>query len=366
MIEIDVEKRVGDFSLVAKFETASSGVTALFGRSGSGKTTLVDMIAGLTYPDSGRISIDNEVMFDSSERINLPPEKRRLGYVFQEDRLFPHLNVASNLRYGCRNSIDAAEFNRIVDLLGIKHLLARRPASLSGGEKQRVAIGRAILANPRLLLMDEPLASLDSARKDEILRFIEEFSSSLEIPIIYVSHAMDEIIRVANTMVLVSDGRIAATGSVEDITSRLDLRPMTGRYEAGSVIRTRITDHDQRNGLSLLEFVGGTFSVPEIDLPIGQILRVRIRARDVSIATVKPQGISINNIFQGIITDIREDRSPFMDVLIDSGVPIWSRISRSSLERLELSKGQQVYAMVKAVAIDRHSLGSIRGDRKFE
>lgn len=366
MIEIDIEKRVGEFSLVAQLETASNGVTALFGRSGSGKTTLVDMIAGLNSPDSGRISLDNEIMFDSGKGINLPPEKRRLGYVFQEDRLFPHLDVTSNLRYGCRNSIDATEFKKIVDLLGIEHLLARRPASLSGGEKQRVSIGRAILATPRLLLMDEPLASLDAARKDEILRFIEEFSSSLEIPIIYVSHAMDEIIRLADTMVVLSEGRIAATGSVEDITSRLDLRPMTGRYEAGSVIRTIIADHDKRNGLTLLEFVGGKFTVPKIELPIGQILRVRIRARDVSIATVKPQGISINNIFHGTITDIREDRSPFLDVLIDSGVPIWSRITRSSLERLELSQGKQVYAMVKAVAIDRHSLGSIRGDRKAE
>jgi molybdate transport system ATP-binding protein len=225
--------------------------------------------------------------------------------------------------------------------------------TLSGGEKQRVAIGRALLADPRLILMDEPLASLDSARKDEILPFIEELSSELGIPIIYVSHAMDEIIRLADTLVLISDGEIAAVGSVEELTSRLDLRPMTGRYEAGSVLHATVSHH---NHLSLND---NTFRVPLLNLPTGRELRIRIRARDVSIALIAPQDISILNVFPGTITEIDEDGSPQVDVLIDIGAPIWARISRHSLSKLNLHLGKKAYVMIKAIAIGRYSLGGI-------
>ena len=365
MIEIDVEKRVGNFTLEAQFETPSSGVTALFGRSGSGKTTLVDMIAGLISPTRGRIVVDQQVMFDSEQNVNLPPEKRQLGYVFQEDRLFPHMSVASNLRYGRLHSSNGPDFNRIAELLGIGSLLDRRPGSLSGGEKQRVSIGRALLANPRLLLMDEPLASLDSARKNEILPFIEEFSSELKIPIIYVSHAMEEIIRLADTIILISDGRIATVGSMEDVTSRLDLRPLTGRYEAGSVIRAVVTGHEQENDLTQLDFAGGSLRIPRIPSAPGHQLRIRIRARDVSLAIDKPQNISVMNIFPGVISEISEQDDAAVDILVDTGVPIWARISKASVKSLDLVPGKRVHAMVKAVAIDRYSLGGIRqhGDR---
>ena len=365
MIEIDVEKRVGNFTLETQFDTPSIGVTALFGRSGSGKTTLVDMIAGLTSPTRGRIVVDQQVMFDSEQNVDLPPEKRQLGYVFQEDRLFPHMSVASNLRYGRSHANNGPDFNRIVELLGIGTLLDRRPGSLSGGEKQRVSIGRALLANPRLLLMDEPLASLDSARKNEILPFIEEFSNELKIPIIYVSHAMDEIIRLANTIVLISDGRIATVGSMEEVTSRLDLRPMTGRYEAGSVIRAVVTGHEQENDLTRLNFAGGTLRVPRIPSPPGHELRIRIRARDVSLAIDKPKNISVMNIFPGVISEISEQDGAAADILVDTGVPIWARISKASVKSLELVPGKRVHAMVKTVAIDRYSLGGLRqrGDR---
>ena len=363
MINIDIQKSLGDFQLDAKIESKSDGILALFGRSGSGKTSIVNLIAGLARPDSGHIVIGGETLFDGERAIDVPPNKRRLGYVFQEDRLFPHMSVSANLRYGCPRHTDQRQFEKIVALLDIGHLLERRPLALSGGERQRVSIGRALLAEPRLLLMDEPLASLDSARKDEILPFIEEMSVEFALPIIYVSHAMDEIVRLANTLVLVSDGVIAAVGSVEDLTSRLDLRPMTGRYEAGSVIRVDVAEHDAENRLTRLVFAGGEFRVPEIATPVGRQLRVRIRARDVSIATENPKNISINNILKGKIKEISEDNGALIDILVDTGAPIWARVSRLSARRLELAPGKEVYAMVKAVAIDRYSLGGIGGKR---
>lgn len=359
MISVDVQKDIGDFRVDAEFSIDSARVIALFGRSGSGKTTLINMIAGLTRPDTGRIVIDDTVLFDSNSGIALPPERRRLGYVFQEDRLFPHLSVTRNLRYGSRGTQSEAYFDQVVHILGIRQLLDRRPSTLSGGEKQRVAIGRALLANPRLILMDEPLASLDTARKDEILPFIENLSHEVRIPIIYVSHAMDEIVRLADTLVLISDGQIAATGPVEELTSRLDLRPMTGRYEAGSVINVKVEGHDHSDGLTRLQFAGGTFRVPKIEIPTGQTFRVRIRARDVSVALEEPKNISINNIFRGIIKEISQEQGDLVDILIDTGAPIWARISRYSINRLRLAPGKQVFAMVKAVAIDRRSLGRI-------
>ena len=204
------------------------------------------------------------------------------------------------------------------------------------------------------------MASLDTARKDEILPFIEEMSSELEIPIIYVSHAMDEIVRLADTLVLMSDGEIAAVGSVEELTSRLDLRPMTGRYEAGSVIGVRVESHGDQDGLTQLNFPSGTFHVPKLDLPIGHELRIRIRARDVSIALEFPNNISIKNILPGEIKEISKDSGDLVDILIDAGAPIWARISRNSINRLKLEPGKRVFAMVKAVAIDRYSMGRKR------
>ncbi len=357
MIDINVQKSLGDFQISAKIGLESDGVIALFGRSGSGKTSLVNMIAGLTTPDSGTISIAGKTLFDFSQGINVPPEQRSLGYVFQEDRLFPHMSVASNLSYGMPKGASEVKLKQVVELLGIGDLLDRRPHNLSGGEKQRVSIGRALLADPKLLLMDEPLASLDASRKDEILPFIEELSNELKLPVFYVSHSMEEIVRLADTLVLMSDGEIAAAGPLEEITSRLDLRPLTGRYEAGSVINVVVSQHDEQDQLSELSFREGKFVVPRLDLPIGKNLRVRIRARDVSISTQNPENISINNILYGKIQEIGEEEFALTDVLVDVGVPIWARISRRSIRRLQLGIGSTVYVMVKAVAIDRSSLG---------
>ena len=368
MLEVDVSHRLGDFTLEARFACQSAGITALFGRSGAGKTSLVNMLAGLITPERGRIVLRGETLFDSQRGINLPPEKRRLGYVFQEGRLFPHLSVRQNLLYGYRRTPTQERrigLDDVTGLLGIGELLDRAPAALSGGEKQRVALGRALLANPRLLLMDEPLAALDQPRKEEILPFIEELKHRQDLPVVYVSHAMQEIVRLADTLVLISNGQIEAVGPVEDLTSRLDLRPLTGRYEAGAVLTTKVAGQDKMFGLTELSFGGGRLKVPYLNLPLGQPLRVRIRARDVSIALSPPENISILNIIPCTIQEIGEEKGPQIDLQLDArGAAIWSRITARSRTALGLRPGMQVYALIKSVAIDRQSLGGGLGRRE--
>jgi molybdate transport system ATP-binding protein len=361
VIAVDIEKRLGDFTLAVQFKAPASGVTALFGRSGSGKTSIVNALAGLMRPERGRIAVDDEVLFDSSRGIDRRPEKRRLGYIFQEHRLFPHYSVKGNLRYGGSGGATLG-FDEVVDLLGLENLLTRRIDDLSGGEKQRVAIGRALLANPRLLLMDEPLASLDAARKAEILPFIARLRDALKIPIIYVSHAMEEVVQLADLLVLVSDGKVAAAGLVEDLTSRIDLRPLTGRYEAGAVIRTVLRGQDKSFGLSELAFPGGRLRVPHLDLPLGTPMRLRIHARDVVLALAPPTGLSIRNAFAGTIIEISPEDGPLVDLRLDIGtkaepVMLWARITRRALADLRLAVGSPVHALVKTVSLDRPSAG---------
>ncbi len=361
MIEVALQKQLGSFRLDAAFASEGHGITALFGRSGAGKTTLVNLLAGLLRPDRGRIAIAGEVLFDAARRIDVPPERRRLGYVFQEGRLFPHYSVRGNLRYAYRPGAArdrALSFDAVVALLGLEKLLERRPAGLSGGEKQRVALGRALLAQPRLLLMDEPLAALDAPRKAEILPFIERLRDELHMPIVYVTHAMEEIVRLADTLVLLSEGRVAAVGTVEELTSRLDLQPLTGRYEAGAAIRLQVAGHDAQYGMTQLAFPGGRLNVPRLDLPVGAALRVRVRARDVVLATAPPSGLSIRNSFAGTVVEIAADRGPIVDLRLDIGTPeqpvmLWARITSRALAEMRLAPGSPVYALVKSVAIDR-------------
>ncbi len=369
MLELQVRKKLGSFAIDVEVACATGGIVALFGRSGAGKTSLVNMLAGLLRPDAGRIAVNGGVLFDAERGIDLPPERRRLGYVFQEGRLFPHLSVRGNLTYGLKRAPRDArriELEQIVALLGLDQVIGRRPGDLSGGEKQRVALGRALLANPRLLLMDEPLAALDQARKDEVLPFIERLRDELAIPIVYVSHAMQEIVRLADTMVLMSEGRVIEVGPVEALTSRLDLRPLTGRYEAGAVIEARVVRHEPDFALSELSFAGGTLRVARLDLETGAELRVRIRARDVALALAPPADTSILNVFPGTIRDIGEESGPQVDILLDvGGAALWARITARSRHDLGLAPGKQVFALVKAVAIDSHSLGRAGGRGRF-
>jgi molybdate transport system ATP-binding protein len=354
MITMDITARRGDFSLNAAFEAPSNGVTALFGRSGSGKTTIINAMAGLLKPDRGRITVAGDVLFDSKAGIDRPVASRRLGYVFQEGRLFPHMNVESNLLYGRRETAGAhPTLAETIDLLGLGHLLRRRPSSLSGGERQRVAIGRALLANPRILLMDEPLASLDAARRAEILPYLAELRGALDIPVIYVSHQMDEVIRLADTMVLVADGAVSAVGPVEILTNRLDLEPLTGLHDAGAVLPCRVAEKDARFGLSRLRFSGGSLWVGSIDPPLGALVRVRIGARDVALALSPPVGISMLNVIEATVTRIGEPRGAQVDIGLAAGEDaLWARITRRSLVELGLEPGMRVHAMIKSVSID--------------
>ena len=354
-LSVAVEHEVGAFRLDARF-ACGEGVIALFGQSGAGKTTLVNSIAGLVRPQRGRITLDGEVLFDAGRGVNVPARKRRFGYVFQEGRLFPHLTVQQNLTYSRLFGLPtvASQFRHIVELLGLGDLLARRPAQLSGGERQRVAIGRALLSQPRMLLLDEPLASLDAHRRDEIMQYLELLRDEVRIPIIYVSHSVEEVVRLAATVVLLASGKVAAVGTVEDVMGRPDLRPVAGVFEGGTVIDARVTSQDMKYDLATLAFDGGTLSVTNLDALIGEPVRVRIRARDVSIALDTPARISIQNVLHGRISAVGATRGGISDVSIRVGsTTIRSRVTQRAVEQLGLAPGLEVYAMVKAVSLDR-------------
>ncbi|HYC48858.1 MAG TPA: molybdenum ABC transporter ATP-binding protein [Burkholderiales bacterium] len=359
MLRVDVERDLGAFRMRVSFETHGR-VTALFGRSGSGKTSLVNAIAGLTRPDRGRIEIDAQVLFDSAGGIDRPVERRRLGYVFQEARLFPHYSVRRNLMYG-RDLAPPAEryvdFDHIVELLGLAHLLARRPGELSGGEKQRVAIGRALLSQPRALLLDEPLASLDAQRKDEILGYIERMRDDVRIPIVYVSHAVEEVVRLADWVVVMSAGAVAAAGTVEEVMGRTDLGAAADVFEGGSVIDARVVAQDPAYDIATLAFEGGTLVATHTGAAVGEPVRVRIRARDVSLALEAPRSISIQNVLRGRIAAVRTLRKGVVDVAVAVGaVTLRSSVTQRAADQLALEMGQPVFALVKAVSLDRRAV----------
>ena len=354
MIDLHIVRKQGDFTVQAGFERQSKGVTALFGPSGAGKTSIVNMVAGLLRPDEGHIIINGQCLFNRRRRINLPPEKRGIGYIFQDGRLLPHLSVKANLTYGMHLT-PAAErfipFGQVVDLLGIGHLLKRRPAGLSGGEKQRVAIGRALLTSPGLLLMDEPLASLDQARKHEVLPFIQRLCREFSLPVLYVSHSMNEIINLADYLVLLEEGRIKAAGSMEALMGRPDLAPLFGREDFGSVIHTIVAQTTDNHGLSHLHFQGGTLKVPQVGAAPGSSLRVQIPAHNVDIALQPPEQTSYQNIFSGTIESVNQGSGPFVDLGLNIGCPLMARVTLSAQAQLGLHKGQTVYALVKSVNI---------------
>jgi molybdate transport system ATP-binding protein len=365
MLSVAITHRLGGFTLDAAFDSAG-GLTALFGRSGAGKTSLVNAIAGLYRPTSGHVAVDGETLTDTASGIFVPAHRRRVGYVFQEGRLFPHLNVRQNLVYGRWFAPKAAlktpggEFDQVVELLGIDHLLARRPANLSGGEKQRVAIGRALLARPRLLVMDEPLASLDEGRRAEIFPYIERLRDEMKMPIVYVSHSIAEVARLATTVVVMSDGQVAAIGPTAQIMGRIDLFPLTGRAEAGAILATRVAAHDSAFGLTVLTTAAGELRVPHLDLPIGAALRVRIRARDVMIALTPPENLSALNVLAGTIAEIGGGDGPIVQMRLDcAGEALVARLTRRSVQTLGLIPGLKVHAVIKSIAFDHHTFAGI-------
>jgi molybdate transport system ATP-binding protein len=352
-LDVTLRRRLGDFRLDAAFRVERPGVTALFGPSGAGKTTVVNSIAGLMRPDAGRIVLDGEILLDTSARIFVPVQLRRTGYVFQDARLFPHMSVEKNLRFGWRRTGRRAaqpEFDAIVDLLGLEALLGRRPGRLSGGEKSRVALGRALLAAPRLLLLDEPLAALDAARKAEILPWLERLRDHARLPMIYVTHSVDEVARLADAMIVLEAGRVAAQGSVFDLLSAPELGALVPVQ--GAVFPARICG-ERPDGLMELAFDGGVLLVSRLAKPAGTPLRVRIRSDEVMLSLVRPEKISANNILPAEVIAIHAAGEANVDVQLLCGkTKLVSRITRASLTRLCLEPGAGIFAIVKSVTID--------------
>jgi molybdate transport system ATP-binding protein len=366
-IEVDVDHHVGNFRLRVDFRSEGR-LTVLFGPSGSGKTSLVNVIAGLIHPRRGRVAVDGDVLVDTERRLFVPKHRRRIGYVFQEGRLFPHLSVRRNLLYGRwftpgRDRYTALD--PIVELLGIGHLLDRGPEALSGGEKQRVAIGRALLASPRLLLMDEPLASLDEERKAEILPYIERLRDESKVPIVYVSHSVAEVSRLAMTVIALSGGAMVAAGAAVDVLNRLDVS--SGGDEVGVLVEAVVAAHDGALGLTRLRCRAGEFQVPGVNAPVGSTARVRVRPEDVLLATERPTGLSAQNIFPGIVATVGPARGSTIDLDIDcNGQKLRARVTRRAVEQLLLAPGRPVYVIVKAVALDPAWLGSFPPDKRLE
>ncbi|MGH1578156.1 molybdenum ABC transporter ATP-binding protein [Planktotalea sp.] len=352
-LRLDITQDLGAFNLKAQMN-AGAGTTVLFGHSGSGKTSLVNAIAGLSTPNEGRITLGDSVLFDHARGINLPPFKRRIGYVFQDARLFPHLTVARNLDFGARfarNPPSEPQRRRLIDVLGIEALLKRRPGGLSGGEKQRVALGRALLSDPQLLLLDEPLAALDQSRKQEILPYLERLRAEGGPAMIYVTHDMSEIVRLADTLVVLRGGRCVTQGLAEDVLADPSNVKLIGVQDAGALL-SGVIDHHAQDGLSAIRLSNGFLHVPKIDAEVGKKVRLRIRAQDVILSLASPQGLSTQNALEVQITEIHHGEGPSVAIALRAGSDrLLARISARALAQMELRKGQKIWAILKANAV---------------
>lgn len=350
------KRMVGDFSLDVSLQLPGRGVTAIFGPSGSGKTTLLRSIAGLERSPGGYLAVNGDVWQDETNRLFKPVHSRSLGYVFQAANLFAHLSVQGNLDYGLRRVAQAdrkVSLQQAIELLGIEKLLARQSGTLSGGERQRVAIARALATSPQLLLMDEPLAALDVQRKAEVLPYLERLHNELQIPVLYVSHAPDEVARLADHLVLLDAGKVMASGPTRELMTRLDL-PLAHGDAAAAIVDAVVTRLEPQYHLSHAEFTGGQISLLNPNLKIGQRIRVRVQARDVSLTLERQHGTSIQNIFATRVVTISPDSPGQVMVLVAlnaGGTTLLARVTQKSADALQLQAGSQVFAQVKGVAV---------------
>jgi molybdate transport system ATP-binding protein len=350
-LELDVALTRGDFDLRLRQRLELAGITALFGPSGSGKTTLLRIVSGLERGARGIVTFDGRE-WQSAARFT-PTHARRVGYVFQEARLFAHLSVEGNLSFAAGRGRRAGPIRAddVIAALDLEPLLERGPASLSGGERQRVAIGRALLANPRLLLMDEPMSSLDAARKREIVPYIERLPDAFSLPVLYVTHSVEEVVRLASEAVVLVAGRVTARGPVAEIMERIDLWPVTGRREAGTVVQAEV--ESAASGMATLRLDAQRLRIPLDDAAPGARLRLRIHARDVAVATTKPANLSIRNVLAARVLSVDVDESAYAELLLSvDGQHVRSRITREALAELALAPGQDVFALVKSVALE--------------
>jgi molybdate transport system ATP-binding protein len=361
-LSVDITLPRDSFTLRVRHDFAPGGITTLFGPSGCGKSSLLRVIAGFEPGARGRVALDGQ---DWQSPRFTPPHKRGLGYVFQDARLFPHLSVAGNLAYAERRARPTpAPLPReeVLDALGVRPLLHRAVQDLSGGERQRVSIARSLLSQPRWLLMDEPLAALDHRARAAILPMIADLPVRFGLPVIYVTHALDEVAQISDHVLTLSQGTVQAAGPVSEMLERPDLQALAGRFEAGAILPGTIASHDPDMHLTRVDVQGLSFEMPFLDAPIGTPLRLRVRARDVTLATTKPTGISARNIHPARILALRpEADTAFTEVLLDLGpAHLQARITRAAVRDLGLSEGQHVYALIKSVSFDRRALPGIR------
>ncbi len=362
-LSIDVEVPRGAATVTARLDVPPRGITALIGRSGAGKSTVLQAVAGLLRPRAGRVVLDGRPLFDAAAGIDRPPQARRLGVVFQDGRLFPHRSVRGNLLYGAKRAPVAADepagpgFDEVVALLGLAPLLERRAHQLSGGERQRVALGRALLARPRALLMDEPLASLDPPRRHELLGYLAGLPARLDLPILYVTHQMDEVMRLADRVVLMADGAVAASGGALELLSDLTLGPLVGRFEAGGVLAGTVAEQLDAWQLSVVAVAGQRITVPRIDAPPGAAVRLRIRARDVALQR-EVLASSASNQLAGTVLRVLEREPPYAAVELGltpdaaPGERLWALVTQRSVQNLAITPGQTMVASFKAVAVE--------------
>ena len=359
MLQVSVLKRRDGFTLRAEFEAPTPGIVALFGRSGCGKTTLINIISGLLAPEEGSVRLDDTVLTDTRSGVAIPVEKRRVGYVFQDPRLFPHFSVLGNLRYGQKRATPAAHsitFDEVITLLGLAALLDRRPHQLSGGERQRVSLGRALLSQPRLLLLDEPLAALDVARREEVLPYLEALRDRLSIPMVYVSHQFDEVLRLATHVVLMESGCVLTQGTLGEVSLRPELRAIVGPDSVGAVLDGVVTKTDPARGMADLQLGNGTLYVSLRDVAVGSRVRVQLLARDIILATESPHGLSVQNALHGVVAEVSDDEQEAVLVKVDiGGAIVLARITQNALEALRLRTGSAVWVLVKAVSTRGHA-----------
>ena len=359
-LHVDIQHRFDSLSLSVSFD-AGPGITALFGRSGAGKTTVINAVAGLLTPDGGRIALGDEVLFDATAATNVPPHARGLGYVFQDARLFPHLTVAENLKFGSRYAPPdrkGAPFDDVVALLGLERCLSRAPSTLSGGEKQRVALGRALLSRPRMLLMDEPLASLDGPRKQEILPYLERLRDGpLGLPILYVSHAVDEIARLADRLGLLQDGTVARQGPLFEVMADPAAVPLLGVREAGAVIEAKVLAHAD-DGLSTLAISAGQLELPGVRAQVGATVRLRVLAQDVILSKDQPLGLSSVNVLPVTVEAVHPGDGPGAAIALTAGEDrLLARVTARAVAEMGLAPGLACHAILKATTVAPGSIG---------
>lgn len=359
MLQVAAKKQRAAFTLDARFELPTPGVVALFGRSGCGKTTLVNVIAGLLDADEGRVVLDDAVLLDTAKGVEIPPERRRIGYVFQDARLFPHLNVASNLLYGRKRASAApyVDLDRVADLLDLGALMNRRTHELSGGERQRVAIGRALLSQPKLLLLDEPLASLDASRREEVLPYLENLRDQLAVPMVYVSHNFEEVQRLATHLVLLESGKAIAQGDLGAMSLHPRMRDIIGADAVGAIVDGVVLGVNTSSGLTRVQVGDGELNVHCDAVAPGARLRVQLLARDLIVATQPAQHLSVRNSLKGVVTSVTDDVDDSNLIAIDiGGTLIMARVTRAATRELGLRMGLPVWAMVKTASLRPHPI----------